>query len=278
MRTLKLTIAYDGTTFLGWQRQARGPSIQGLLEGAVARLEGGPVTAVGAGRTDAGVHALAQVASVRVCFAHDAETVGRALNACLPAEVRVLRVEEAPDGFHARHSARAKVYRYVIATGEAMSPFLARYAWHVRHTLDVGAMREAARAIQGSHDFVAFQSAGSAAATTLRTVFESAIREEVTTFPCGWPDDGHTERPGPPRGGPAPGATRLGPAAGLTYEVRGDGFLRHMVRAIVGTLVEIGSGRRAAREMAELVERGSRAAAGPTAPARGLFLVRVDYD
>src|SRR5262245_8377121 len=140
LRTLKLMLAYDGTRFVGWQRQAEGESIQGLLESALARLEGAPVTVHGAGRTDAGVHALGQVASAPASFSHDPATVLRSLNAQLPADVRVLAVDEAAAGFHARFSARRKTYRYQIARGVTASPFDRAFAWHVPEPLDLRAM------------------------------------------------------------------------------------------------------------------------------------------
>src|SRR5512145_1357372 len=143
MRTLKITLAYDGTRFVGWQRQAEGESIQGLLEDALARFEGAPVTVHGAGRTDAGVHALGQVASAHVTCAHDIGTLTRALNAQLPGDVRVLAIEEMPQDFHARFSARSKTYRYQIRHGTIADPFERAYVWHMAEPLDVPRMREA---------------------------------------------------------------------------------------------------------------------------------------
>lgn len=270
MRTLKLTVAYDGTRFVGWQRQAGGESIQGLLEAALARVEGAPVSVQGAGRTDAGVHALGQVASVRVACTHDAATLTRAVNAQLPGDVRVLAIEQAPDDFHARFSARSKEYRYQIERRPIASPFARAYAWHLPAPLDLEAMRASAAALVGTHDFAAFHSTGSETRSTVRTV----TRSELT--------------PGDPVGAthaspivgthasPIVGTTHASPL--LVYEVAGDGFLRHMVRAIVGTLVEVGRGRRTPDSVASLVAGGTRGDAGPTAPAHGLFLVRVVYD
>jgi tRNA pseudouridine38-40 synthase len=243
-RTLKLTLAYDGTRFVGWQRQASGESIQGWVEDALARLEGSAVTAHGAGRTDAGVHALAQVASVRVTFAHDSATVIRAVNATLPPEIRVLAVEDAAPSFHARFDARGKSYRYQIANVPVPSPFTRAYAWHVPEPLDRAAMSAAAARLVGTHDFAAFQGSGTDVHTTVRTLTGSA-----------WRDDSGL----------------------LVYEVAGDGFLRHMVRAIVGTLVEVGRGRRPASQVESLLGGGSRAEAGATAPPHGLLLARVEY-
>jgi tRNA pseudouridine38-40 synthase len=242
-RVLKITLAYDGTRFVGWQRQTEGESIQGLVEDALAPLEGQPVTVIAAGRTDAGVHAEAQVASTEVTCRHDCGTLLRALNARLPPEVRVIAVEDAPPRFNARFAARSKTYRYQIANTPVLSPFLRAYAWHVPEALDRRAMSEAAATLVGTHDFAAFQSTGSDVATTVRAI----SRSDVT-------------------GGEL-----------LVYEVEGSGFLRHMVRAIAGTLVEVGRGWRQPGEVQALLDGGSRGQAGATAPACGLVLVKVEY-
>ena len=267
MRTLKLTLSYDGTRLVGWQRQAEGDSVQGVLEDALARFEGAPVTVHGAGRTDAGVHALGQVASVEVGFTHDAATLARALNAQLPEDVRVLAVEEVAPGFHARFSARSKTYRYCIRNGPVASPFERAFVWHVPQPLDVHAMQRAASGLLGRHDFSAFRSVGTGVPDAVRTLDRSAVAE-VAGAP--WHVSTATTTP-PSRGSSDGGAL-------LTYEVRGDGFLRHMVRAIVGTLVEVGRGWRDPAQMDAIVQSKDRARAGATAPPHGLFLVRVDYD
>lgn len=250
MPTFKITLAYDGTGFVGWQRQASGVSIQALLEDALRALADRDVAVTGAGRTDAGVHALGQVAGFSLERTIGADAVKRALNARLPAAVRVTAADETSPAFHARFLARAKSYRYRIWTAETMTPFERAYAWHLPGDLDVERMATAARLIEGTHDFAAFQASGSSTTTTVRTVSSSRILRT--------PDDS---------------ATPL-----VTYDITGDGFLRHMVRTIVGTLVEIGRGRRPIAWTGDVLASRDRARAGPTAPPEGLFLVSVAYD
>ena len=245
MPTFKVTLAYDGTDFVGWQRQAEGVSIQGVLEDALREFDRSDVPVTGAGRTDAGVHALGQVAGFTLARDFASEIVVRALNAKLPETVRVLSAEEAPASFHARFDARSKTYRYRIWNGDVLTPFERRYAWHVPAALDVDAMDAAARLLEGTHDFAAFQAGGSDVATTVRTIGQSTIRHS--------------------------------PSAMIEYDVTANGFLRHMVRAIVGTLVEIGRGRRPPGWMRDVLASRDRSAAGRTSPARGLFLERVEY-
>jgi tRNA pseudouridine38-40 synthase len=266
-RTLKLTISYEGTRLVGWQRQAGGESVQGLLERALAPLAGSPVTVHGAGRTDAGVHALGQVASVHVTCAHSLEVLHRALNASLPLDVRVLDVREVDSRFHARFSARAKTYRYLVYNGSLVSPFAHRYVWQIVEPLDLDAMQDAAQMLVGTHEFSAFRSAGGAPTTSVRTIMRSGVSTHAgfglvlpTEVRCGVAVDEYD-------------GSRL-----LAYEVTGSGFLRYMVRAIAGTLVDIGRGRHPSAWMASLLDGGRRSDAGATAPAQGLFLVRVDYD
>ena len=244
MRTLKFTLSYDGTRLVGWQRQAEGESVQGLVEDALARFEGARVVVHGAGRTDAGVHALGQVASAIVSFDHDVTTLQRALNVHLPPDIRVESVVEADPEFHARFSARGKTYQYRIRNAPVADPFERAYEWHLPEPLDLAAMERAASTLVGTYDFVAFQSVGSETGGTIRTVTRSV-----------WRDSGGL----------------------LTYEISGDGFLRHMVRAIVGTLVEVGRGWRQPENVAALLEPRTRAEAGATAPAHGLFLLCVEY-
>lgn len=248
----KLTLAYDGTGLVGWQRQASGTSVQSLLEDALAELDGRAVTVSGAGRTDAGVHALAQVASVELARDIDPDALVRALNVRLPLSVRITAAAVAPDGFHARFQARQKTYRYRIWNADVVSPFERAYAWHVMEPpLDVDAMDAAARLLVGRHDFAAFQGAGADTATTEREILRSSVQRSADSLAAG---------------------------ALITYDVSGNGFLRYMVRNIVGTLFEIGRGRHRPDWMAAVLASRRREEAGRTAPASGLFLIGVQYE
>jgi tRNA pseudouridine38-40 synthase len=246
-RTLKLVIAYDGTDYVGWQRQARGSSIQGLIEDALAPFEGRAITVHGAGRTDAGVHALAQTASVSMESGHGTVPIQRGLNVALPRSIRIVSVEEAAPAFHARYDSTGKTYEYRLVNAPFMSPFLTRYAWHVPQPLDLAAMRAAAARLVGRRDFAAFQGTGSSIQDTVRTV--EAIE---------WSDVTATGEP-------------------LVISVRAGGFLRHMVRNIAGTLVDAGLGRWDAEGVDAIVRSRDRRRAGRTAPPQGLFLSSVRY-
>jgi tRNA pseudouridine38-40 synthase len=247
VRNLKLTLQYDGTNFVGWQRQAEGTSIQGLVEDALTPIAGSRVVVHGAGRTDAGVHALGQVATASLDTTLEPTTLARALNAVLPTEVRVLSVEDVPTEFHARFSAVGKAYEYRIVNAPIVSPFIVRYAWHVPQPLDVASMKAAACGLVGQHDFAAFQAAGSAVSSTVRVIHRIDWLE----------GEGHSSP--------------------MVMRIAGDGFLRHMVRNIVGTLIEVGLSRWPADRVAEILASGDRARAGPTVPPHGLFLIRVEY-
>lgn len=259
MRRFRLTLAYDGTGLVGWQRQATGVSVQALVEDVLALLDGRPVTVTSAGRTDAGVHALGQVASFALEREIDAATLVRALNFHLPPAVRALAAADVDAAFHARFSARSRTYRYQIWTAGPLPPLIRPFAWHVPGPLDVEAMDRAARLLEGVHDFAAFRSAGTEVADTVRALLSSRVRMV------------------------SPGAEGLlhglDPAAGrlVMYEVCGTGFLRHMVRAVAGTLVDIGLGRRRPEWVETVVASRDRAQASRTAPAEGLVLVRVTY-
>ena len=256
VRTLRLVVAYDGADFAGWQRQAGQRTVQGELEAVIGRIEKAPVHVAGAGRTDAGVHAAAQVASIRLTAAITPERLVRACNASLPDDVRVLSAEAMPDRFHARIHARGKTYRYFIWHAPAGSPALRRLAWHVPQRLDLAAMQEAAARLVGEHDFAAFQAAGSAVKSTVRRLWTSSVAIE----------------PAPPAWVQPADRGRL-----LCFEVSGNGFLRHQVRAMAGTIVLVGKGRLAPADVSRMLAGGVRADAGPTAPAHGLHLWRVDY-
>ena len=248
MRNYKITIQYDGTNYRGWQMQASEPTIQGELTRVLSLLDKRPVTVHGAGRTDAGVHAEGQVASFFLEREFEAEKLRDAINGNLERDIRVLDVELVERDFHARFSAKEKSYRYVIWTGEVMSAFEYRYAYHYRDRLDVGAMREAAGCLIGTHDFSAFTVAASEVESHVRTLQWLAIQVE------------REER-----------GERI-----LIYATA-DGFLRYMVRNIVGTLIDIGRGHRAAHEMQEILVSLDRARAGNMAKAHGLTLLKVGY-
>lgn len=247
---VKLTIAYDGTGLVGWQRQATGTSIQALLEDALLPLDERPVVVHAAGRTDAGVHACGQVASITLQRSLAPDAVLRALNFRLPRAVRVLAAEEVGPEFHARFSASRKAYRYRIWNDQVVDPFERDFVWHIAAPpLDVAAMNEAARHLIGRHDFAAFQGAGGDVETSVRTIHESTVTAVAM-----------------PLGGPL-----------ITYDVVGDGFLRHMVRSIAGSLVEVGRGYRSANWLSDVLNSKDRQRAGRTAPASGLFLMSVGY-
>jgi tRNA pseudouridine38-40 synthase len=223
------------------------PTIQGTLQEKLAVVLRQPAAARGAARTDAGVHALGQVASVVVPPGTDPERLHRSLNALLPDDIAVRRVEPVPDDFHARHSARGRVYRYRILQGTAVSPFDRGFAAHVRGGLDVAAMDEAARALLGTHDFSSFRAAGDVSDSPVKEMRSAWVARE-------------------------PGRDDL-----IVYTVEANSFLQHMVRALAGTLIEVGRGRWTPTDVAAILAERDRRTAGPTAPARGLFLVRVLY-
>ncbi|MEO5896274.1 MAG: tRNA pseudouridine(38-40) synthase TruA [Vicinamibacterales bacterium] len=246
-RTLKLTIQYDGTEYVGWQRQANGVSVQGLLEQALRPIAGAHVDVFGAGRTDAGVHALGQVASCRLTLAIPPQRLVRALNAVLPRDIRVVDAEDVPGDFHARFSATGKVYEYRIINDQAVSPFLRRFVWHVIPALDLDAMREASALLLGRHDFAAFQAVRATVRSTERTIRR-----------LDWIEGTGNDEP-------------------WRMQIEGDGFLRHMVRTITGTLVQIGLRRWPVEYVTQILASRSRISAGTTAPPAGLFLMRVLY-
>lgn len=240
-----MLLAYDGTAYHGWQLQPEAPTIQGELERALGRMAKTPVRVTGAGRTDAGVHASGQVAHFDLDGPIPAEGILKGLNTLIAEDIRVLGVEEVDDGFHARYSARSKTYRYYLDPSPVASPLRGRFTLHYPHELDRDAMGEAASKFRGEHDFAAFRAASCSAKTTRRYVSLSE-----------WVEEGRE----------------------LVYQVAASGFLHHMVRNLVGTMLEVGRRKTRALSMAAILESRDRSQAGPTAPPHGLHLERVDYE
>jgi len=245
MRRVKLTIAYDGTAYRGFQVQPGATTIQSVMEEALGRLLQEPVRLRAAGRTDAGVHALRQLVDFADSGRRDPETILRGGNALLPPDIRILSAEEAGPAFDARRDATAKEYRYFLFLRTVASPFSSRYAWHLGRRLDIDAMRTGLEPLIGEHDFSAFRGQGCTATTTVRTILRAGLA--------------------------------IPSSAHCIVTVVGNGFLRHMVRNIVGTLVEAGTGKLPPGRIPAILASGDRKTAGPTAPARGLFLWRVLY-
>jgi tRNA pseudouridine38-40 synthase len=244
-RNLRLTLEYDGSRYHGWQRQKNAPTIQESLEQALARLTGEAVRVMGSGRTDAGVHALGQVANFHSTSHLPLSAFLHGLNALLPIDIAVLDAAEAPPDFHARKSARGKTYEYRILNRPIRSPLLRPYAWWISQPLNLTAMQEAAGALAGEHDFSAFQASGSRVKSPVRRVVNA-----------GW---------------------EAAEGDILAFTITASGFLRGMVRSLVGTMVEMGRGKRPETELTELLQTGERRRAGPTAPPQGLFLLEVAY-
>jgi tRNA pseudouridine38-40 synthase len=247
MRNIKVTLAYDGTNYYGFQEQRGTPyqTIQSVVEDRLSRLAKRKIQIIGAGRTDAGVHARGQVINFDAGdWTIGAERVAYALRSLLPADIVALESVEVDPAFHARFSAISKSYRYTIYNGKVPSPFHRLYSYHIHHPLDEEAMREGAKYLLGRHDFSAFRALGTPVKSTVRTILESRVN-------------------------------RVGDM--IFIDVRGDGFLYHMVRMIAGTLIRVGKGKIPPEEVADILFSGDSLRSGPTAPARGLCLERVDY-
>jgi tRNA pseudouridine38-40 synthase len=242
MRVIRLTLSYDGTDFCGWQRQPKVRTVQAEVEEALARISGKRIPVIGAGRTDAGVHARGQVASFRAEFRLEDDELKRALNSLLPGDVRISSARTVPAGFHARRSARSKVYRYRIINSHLVSPFDFRYALQWSGPLDLEKMTEAARLFVRKADFTAFSS--NRLLHPVRRVRRSEIKKKGRE---------------------------------IIYTIEADGFLRYMVRTIVGTLIEAGRGRIEPRVIEDLFAKKKRSLRSPTAPAKGLCLIKVVY-
>lgn len=244
-RNIRLVLSYDGTRYHGWQRQLEAPTVQGVLEDRIRKMVQEPVTVIGSGRTDAGVHALRQVCNFLTRSPMPIHAMRKGLNALLPEDIFVQEAEEVPPTFHARYDARSKTYEYRILNGEAPDIFRRLYVWHVPRPLDADGMRACVPSLLGRHDFSAFRSVGSGNTNPVRHVLRAdLIREE-------------------------------GPL--LRFVIEAEGFLRHMVRTMVGTLVEVGLGKMDVEGFAEVLRSGDRGVAGVKAPARGLFLIDVRY-
>ena len=243
MRNLKLTIQYDGTKYCGWQKQPNSSGIQGTIEYAIYEITKEKVNIIGSGRTDAGVHALGQVANFKTNSSIPAARIPNALNAKLPKDISIIDCQEVSDDFHSRYSATGKIYRYLIYNKPYRSPLYKDTSYHIRYELDIEKMRSEARSLLGTHDFKGFMSSGSSVKDTVRTIHDISIENSGDL---------------------------------IVLEVEGNGFLYNMVRIIVGTLVDIGRGR-IDKSMEEIIASQDRGEAGHTAPAHGLFLKKVHY-
>jgi len=241
---IKISVEYDGTRYCGWQVQPNGESIQGILERAVSTLFGTPTRIIGSGRTDAGVHAIGQVANFFVDKKYERFRILRGLNALTPADITIKQVEFVADSFDARRDGRSRIYEYHILNRATPSPFYLNRAWYLHDSLDRDAMQGAIPSLVGEHDFSSFRAAGCEAAHAVRKVYQTSLEERGEL---------------------------------LVYSIEATAFLRHMVRNIVGTLVEVGRGLRTPRSFSDLLEARDRAKAGPTAPPHGLYLVEVKY-
>jgi len=245
MRNIKLLIEYDGTNYLGWQVQPKGPTIQGMLGDKIKLLTGESIQLFGSGRTDAGVHALGQVAHFKTQSRMDLCSMQRALNSLLPRDIVIQKIEEVEEGFHARKHAKSKIYEYRILNRSLRSAFHRGYVWHIPQKLDLMEMKKATQGLIGEHDFSAFRTVGSSTRTTVRRVIQSEWKRGRGGF--------------------------------IRFEIEANGFLKQMVRSIVGTLVEVGKGKINPEEFQKILTSKDRKKAGPTAPAHGLFLKEVKY-
>jgi len=246
MRNILIEIEYDGTEYHGWQVQPNGITIQAVLQDRLSQILQEPVTVVGSGRTDAGVHARCQVANFHTASSLPCGNMQKAMNALLPGDIALTKVQEVPSAFHARFSAKSKVYRYQIYNSVTKPALLRRYVWHIRRSLDIASMNDSVRHLVGTYDYSSFCGSGDHCRTHERTVMTAAFRQE-------------------------------GDDPLVVFTIEADGFLRHMVRNIVGTAVEAGVGVLAPEELPAIRDKQDRTAAGPTAPPQGLFLEKVIY-
>lgn len=249
MRYLKLTLAYDGTNFSGWQWQPTQRTVQGELEAAMREITGEETRIISSGRTDAGVHAIGQVVSWATRSKHSAEVLLRGLNANTPRDMVVRAVEEAPEGFHAINDSISKRYRYLLFDDPIRDVFARHYVWQLWQPLDVDAMHEGAQALLGEHDFRSYETSGSPRVSSVRKIHDIVVERRATD---------HGKR--------------------IVIEAEANGFLYNMVRNIVGTLVEVGKGNRTSAWPGEVLAQQDRRAAGATAPPQGLYLLNVNYN
>jgi tRNA pseudouridine38-40 synthase len=246
-KNFKITVEYDGSKFHGWQRQKHDRTIQAEIEQAIAHVVGHSVAVIGSGRTDAGVHALGQVANFRCDTRLNEAVIQKALNSLLPDAIVVRLCKQVDADFHARYDAKSKTYRYRVFNHPISVAIGRQYAWHIRRPLDLNAMRAAAEVLIGRHDFRAFEGTGSPRSHTVRHVLRAQLRKEFT-------------------------------AGYLAFEIEANGFLRYMVRNIVGTLVQVGSGKVGLESFTTILRARDRRQAGATAPPHGLFLLKVSYE
>jgi tRNA pseudouridine38-40 synthase len=255
MRRIRLTLQYDGTGYHGWQIQPNAITIQSTITEAIKRIIGEDVSVTAAGRTDAGVHALGQIAAFSTVSNLDIAVMLRALNAVIPDDIRVMDACDVPLDFHPRYDAKSKTYLYIIALGQVISPFISKYVWHMPYRLDFEAMTMAAEFFKGKHDFSAFRGSGCGAKTTVRTVSSLSleIANSIDFMTCKLSGDF------------------------IIMNIEADAFLRHMVRNITGTIIEVGRGKINPQYINDIILSKNRRLAGVTAPAKGLFLKKVIY-
>jgi tRNA pseudouridine38-40 synthase len=244
-RNIRLLIAYDGTCYQGWQRQKSGPTIQGTIEETLFRITQQPVSLAGAGRTDAGVHAWGQVANFRTDSRLPASKLASALNRLLPRDILVRQVHEVPLAFHARYASTAKIYEYLIWSRRQIIPFLRNYTWFIRDPVDISLIKTGLSLLIGERDFSSFRTQGSEVSHSRRFLHQAAL------FPCPW--------------------------GGFRLRFKANGFLRHMVRNMVGTLLQVGLKRISLQDFEDIIQSKDRSRAGEMAPAQGLFLRKVIY-
>jgi tRNA pseudouridine38-40 synthase len=245
MRNIRLLIEYDGTDYLGWQVQPKGPTVQGMIEEKLARITGETIHLIGSGRTDSGVHAFGQVANFKTKSQLPAHSIQKALNSLLPPDIMIQRAEEVEEGFNARKQSKSKVYEYRILNRDLRSAFHHEYAWHIPQRLDLEEMKKATQILIGERDFSSFRSVGSPTRTAIRSVIRAEWKKGRDGF--------------------------------IRFEVEANVFFKQMVRAMVGTLVEVGKGKIDSEEFRKILDSRNRKEAGPTAPAHGLFLKEVKY-